>query len=151
MNEKIISIVCDILKTMWLFVIVIFVVVSFYKTHISVEKLESVLEELYEELDEAFEEVDYEQDTFVREIKELRERIKALEKTTNTASVIETIKNARFGIGTIMQRYNNNGTYYYMVKVDNDTAVIFSRDLFSVDETVIVCKVENTLFLIDIS
>ena len=32
------------------------------------------------ELDEAFEEVDYEQDTFVREIKELRERIKALEK-----------------------------------------------------------------------
>jgi hypothetical protein len=149
MNEKNISIV--ILGTMWIFVIAIFVVVSFYKTHISVEKLESVLEELYEELDEAFEEVDYEQDTFVREIKELRERIKALEKTTSTASDIETIKNAQFGIGTIMQRYNNNGTYCYMVKIDNDTAVISSRDLFSVDETVIVCKVENALFLIDIS
>jgi negative regulator of genetic competence, sporulation and motility len=109
------------------------------------------LEELYEELDEAFEEVDCEEDTFVREIKELRERIKALEKTKNTASVIETIKNAQFGIGTIMQRYNNNGTYYYMVKVDNDTAVISSRDLFSVDETVIVCRIDNALFLIDIS
>lgn len=145
MNEKNISIV--ILGTIWIFVIATFAVVSFAR----VKKLKSVLEELYEELDEAFEEVDYEQDTFVREIKELRERIKALEKTTNTVSDIETIKNAQFGIGTIMQRYNNNGTYYYMVKVDNDTAVISSRDLFSVDETVIVCKVENTLFLIDIS
>ena len=145
MNEKNISIV--ILVTIWIFVIATFAVVSFAR----VKKLESVLEELYEELDEAFEEVDCEQDTFVREIKELRERIKALEKTTNTVSDIETIKNAQFGIGTIMQRYNNNGTYYYMVKVDNDTAVISSRDLFSVDETVIVCKVENALFLIDIS
>jgi hypothetical protein len=44
-----------------------------------------------------------------------------------------------------------NGTYYYMVKVDNDTVVISSEDLFSVDETVIVCKAENALFLIDIS
>jgi hypothetical protein len=145
MNEKNISIV--ILGTMWIFVVAIFVVVSFAR----VKKLESVLEELYEELDEAFEEVDCEQDTFVREIKELRERIKALEKTTNTVSDIEKIKNAKFGIGTIMQRYNNNGTYYYMVKVDNDTGIISSRDLFSVDETVIVCKVENALFLIDIS
>lgn len=145
MNEKNISIV--ILGTMWIFVIATFAVVSFAR----VKKLESVLEELYEELDEAFEEVDCEEDAFVREIKELRERIKALEKTTNTVSDIETIKNAQFGIGTIMQRYNNNGTYYYMVKVDNDTAVISSRDLFSVDETVIVCKVENALFLIDIS
>ena len=145
MNEKNISIV--ILVTIWIFVIATFAVVSFAR----VKKLESVLEELYEELDEAFEEVDCEQDTFVREIKELRERIKALEKTTNTVSDIETIKNAQFGIGTIMQRYNNNGTYYYMVKVDNDTAVISSRYLFSVDETVIVCKVENALFLIDIS
>lgn len=145
MNEKIISIV--ILGTIWIFVIATFAVVSFAR----VKKLESVLEELYEELDEAFEEVDCEQDTFVREIKELRERIKALEKTTNTVSDIETIKNAQFGIGTIMQRYNNNGTYYYMVKVDNETGVISSRDLFSVDETVIVCKVENALFLIDIS
>jgi hypothetical protein len=151
MNEKIISIVCDILGVMWLFVIATFVVDGVYKTHISVEKLESTLEELYEELDEAFEEVDYEQDTFVREIKELRERIKALEKTTNTASVIETIKNAQFGIGTIMQRYNNNGTYCYMVKVDNDIVVISSEDLFSMNETVIVCKVDNALFLIDIS
>ena len=145
MNEKNISIV--ILVTIWIFVIATFAVVSFAR----VKKLKSVLEELFEELDEAFEEVDYEQDTFVREIKELRERIKALEKTTNTVSDIETIKNAQFGIGTIMQRYNNNGTYYYMVKVDNDTGVISSRDLFSVDETVIVCKVENALFLIDIS
>ena len=145
MNEKNISIV--ILVTIWIFVIATFAVVSFAR----VKKLKSILEELFEELDEAFEEVDYEQDTFVREIKELRERIKALEKTTNTVSDIETIKNARFGIGTIMQRYNNNGTYYYMVKVDNETGVISSRDLFSVDETVIVCKVENTLFLIDIS
>ena len=145
MNEKNISIV--ILGTIWIFVIATFAVVSFTR----VKKLESVLEELYEELDDAFEEADYEQDTFVYEIKELRERIKALEKTTNTVSDIETIKNAQFGIGTIMQRYNNNGTYYYMVKVDNDTAVISSRDLFSVDETVIVCKVENALFLIDIS
>jgi hypothetical protein len=145
MNEKNISIV--ILGTIWIFVIATFAIVSFAR----VKKLESVLEELYEELDEAFEEVDCEEDTFVREIKELRERIKALEKTTNTVSDIETIKNAQFGIGTIMQRYNNNGTYYYMVKVDNDTAVISSRDLFSVDETVIVCKVENALFLIDIS
>jgi cell division protein FtsB len=145
MNEKNISIV--ILVTIWIFVIATFAVVSFAR----VKKLESVLEELYEELDEAFEEVDCEQDTFVREIKELRERIKALEKTTNTVSDIETIKNAQFGIGTIMQRYNNNETYYYMVKVDNDTAVISSRYLFSVDETVIVCKVENALFLIDIS
>jgi hypothetical protein len=145
MNEKNISIV--ILVTIWVFVIATFSVVSFAR----VKKLESVLEELYEELDEAFEEVDCEEDTFVREIKELRERIKALEKTKNTANVIETIKNAQFGIGTIMQRYNNNGTYYYMVKIDNDTAVISSRDLFSVDETVIVCKVENALFLIDIS
>jgi hypothetical protein len=145
MNEKNISIV--ILVTIWIFVIATFAVVSFAR----VKKLESVLEKLYEELDEAFEEVDCEQDTFVREIKELRERIKALEKTTNTVSDIEKIKNAQFGIGTIMQRHNNNGTYYYMVKVDNDTAVISSRDLFSVDETVIVCKVENALFLIDIS
>lgn len=38
-----------------------------------------------------------------------------------------------------------------LLKVDNDTGVISSRDLFSVDETVIVCRVENTLFLIDIS
>ena len=145
MNEKNISIV--ILVTIWIFVIATFAVVSFAR----VKKLDSVLEEIYEELDEAFEEVDCEQDTFVREIKELRERIKALEKTTNTVSDIETIKNAQFGIGTIMQRYNNNETYYYMVKVDNDTAVISSRYLFSVDETVIVCKVENALFLIDIS
>ena len=145
MNEKNISIV--ILVTIWIFVIATFAVVSFAR----VKKLKSVLEELFEELEEAFEEVDYEQDTFVREIKELRERIKALEKTTNTVSDIETIKNAQFGIGTIMQRYNNNETYYYMVKVDNDTAVISSRYLFSVDETVIVCKVENALFLIDIS
>jgi hypothetical protein len=145
MNEKNISIV--ILGTIWIFVIAIFVVVSFAR----VKKLESVLEELYEELDEAFEEVDYEQDTFVREIKELRERIKVLEKTTNTVSVIETIKNAQFGIGTIMQRYNNNGTYCYIVKVDNETGVISSEDLFSVDETVIVCRIENALFLIDIS
>lgn len=145
MNEKNISIV--ILGTIWIFVIAAFAVVSFAR----VKKLKSVLEEFFEELDEAFEEVDYEQDTFVREIKELRERIKALEKTTNTVSDIETIKNAQFGIGTIMQRYNNNGTYYYMVKVDNDTAVISSEDLFSVDETVIVCKVDNALFLIDIS
>lgn len=145
MNEKNISIV--ILVTIWIFVIATFAVVSFAR----VKKLKSVLEEFFEELDEAFEEVDYEQDTFVREIEELRERIKALEKTTNTVSDIETIKNAQFGIGTIMQRYNNNGTYYYMVKVDNDTGVISSRDLFSVDEIVIVCKVENALFLIDIS
>jgi hypothetical protein len=145
MNEKNISIV--ILVTIWIFVIATFAVVSFAR----VKKLKSVLEELFEELEEAFEEVDYEQDTFVCEIKELRERIKALEKTTNTVSDIETIKNAQFGIGTIMQRYNNNGTYYYMVKVDNETGVISSKDLFSVDETVIVCKVENALFLIDIS
>jgi hypothetical protein len=145
MNEKNISIV--ILGTIWIFVIATFAVVSFAR----VKKLESVLEELYEELDEAFEEVDYEQDTFVREIKELRERIKALEKTTNTVSDIETIKNAQFGIGTIVHRLENNGVYYYTIKIDNDTAVISSRDLFSVDETVIVCKVENALFLIDIS
>jgi len=145
MNEKNISIV--ILVTIWTFVIATFAIVSFAR----VEKLESVLEELYEELDEAFEEVDCEEDTFVREIKELRERIKALEKTTNTASVIETIKNAQFGIGTIVHRLENNGVYYYTIKIDNDTAVISSKDLFSVDETVIVCKVENALFLIDIS
>ena len=145
MNEKNISIV--ILVTIWIFVIATFAVVSFAR----VKKLKSVLEELYEELDEAFEEVDCEQDTFVREIKELRERIKALEKTTNTVSDIETIKNAQFGIGTIVHRLENNGVYYYTIKIDNDTAVISSRDLFSVDETVIVCKVENTLFLIDIS
>lgn len=145
MNEKNISIV--ILVTMWIFVIATFTVVSFAR----VKKLESVLEELYEELDEAFEEVDYEQDTFVCEIKELRERIKVLEKTKNTTDVIETIKNARFEIGTIVHRLKNNGVYCYTVKVDNDTAVISSRDLFSVDETVLVCKVENTLFLIDIS
>jgi len=145
MNEKNISIV--ILGTIWIFVIATFAVVSFAR----VKKLESVLEELYEELDEAFEEVDYEQDTFVREIKELRERIKALEKTTNAASDIETIKNARFGIGTIVHRLKNNGVYYYTIKIDNDTAVISSKDLFSVNETVIVCRIENTLFLIDIS
>jgi len=145
MNEKNISIV--ILGTIWIFVIATFAVVSFAR----VKKLESVLEKLYEELDEAFEEVDYEQDTFVREIKELRERIKALEKTTNAASDIETIKNARFGIGTIVHRLKNNGVYYYTIKIDNDTAVISSKDLFSVNETVIVCRIENTLFLIDIS
>ena len=145
MNKKNISIV--ILGAMWIFVIATFAVVSFAR----VKKLESVLEELYEELDEAFEEVDYEQDTFVREIEELRERIKALEKTTNTVSDIETIKNAQFGIGTIVHRLKNNGVYYYTIKIDNDTAVISSRDLFSVDETVIVCRIENTLFLIDIS
>lgn len=145
MNEKNISIV--ILVTIWIFVIATFAVVSFAR----VKKLESVLEELYEELDEAFEEVDCEEDTFVREIKELRERIKALEKTINTVSDIETIKNAQFGIGTIVHRLENNGVYYYTIKIDNDTAVISSRDLFSVDETVIVCRVENTLLLIDIS
>jgi len=145
MNEKNISIV--ILVTIWIFVIATFAIVSFAR----VKKLESVLEELYEELDEAFEEVDCEEDTFVREIKELRERIKALEKTKNTASDIETIKNAQFGIGTIVHRLENNGVYYYTIKIDNDTAVISSRDLFSVDETVIVCRIENTLFLIDIS
>ena len=145
MNEKNISIV--ILVTIWIFVIATFAVVSFAR----VKKLESVLEELYEELDEAFEEVDCEEDTFVREIKELRERIKALEKTKNTASVIETIKNAQFGIGTIVHRLENNGVYYYTIKIDNDTAVISSRDLFSVDETVIVCRIENASFLIDIS
>ena len=145
MNEKNISIV--ILVTIWIFVIATFAVVSFAR----VKKLESVLEELYEELDEAFEEVDCEEDTFVREIEELRERIKALEKTTNTVSDIETIKNAQFGIGTIVHRLENNGVYYYTIKIDNDTAVISSRDLFSVDETVIVCRIENALFLIDIS
>ena len=145
MNEENISIV--ILVTIWIFVIATFAVVSFAR----VKKLKSVLEEFFEELDEAFEEVDYEQDTFVREIEELRERIKALEKTTNTVSDIETIKNAQFGIGTIVHRLENNGVYYYTIKIDNDTAVISSRDLFSVDETVIVCKVENALFLIDIS
>ena len=145
MNEKNISIV--ILVTIWIFVIATFAIVSFAR----VKKLESVLEELFEELEEAFEEVDYEQDTFIREIEGLRERIKALEKTKNTASVIETIKNAQFGIGTIVHRLENNGVYYYTIKIDNDTAVISSRDLFSVDETVIVCKVENALFLIDIS
>jgi hypothetical protein len=145
MNEKNISIV--ILVTIWIFVIATFAVVSFAR----VKKLESVLEELYEELDEAFEEVDCEEDTFVREIKELRERIKALEKTKNTASDIETIKNAQFGIGTIVHRFENNGVYYYTIKIDNDTAVISSKDLFSVNETVIVCRIENTLFLIDIS
>lgn len=145
MNEKNISIV--ILVTIWIFVIATFAVVSFAR----VKKLESVLEKLYEELDEAFEEVDCEEDTFVREIKELRERIKALEKTTNTVSVIETIKNAQFGIGTIVHRLENNGVYYYTIKIDNDTGVISSEDLFSVDETVIVCRIENTLFLIDIS
>ena len=145
MNKKNISIV--ILVTIWIFVIATFAVVSFAR----VKKLKSVLEEFFEELDEAFEEVDYEQDTFVREIEELRERIKALEKTTNTVSDIETIKNAQFGIGTIVHRLENNGVYYYTIKIDNDTAVISSRDLFSVDETVIVCKVENALFLIDIS
>ena len=145
MNEKNISIV--ILVTIWIFVIATFAVVSFAR----VKKLKSVLEEFFEELDEAFEEVDYEQDTFVREIKELRERIEALEKTTNTVSDIETIKNAQFGIGTIVHRLENNGVYYYTIKIDNDTAVISSRDLFSVDETVIVCRVENTLLLIDIS
>jgi len=145
MNEKNISIV--ILVTIWIFVIATFAVVSFAR----VKKLKSVLEEFFEELDEAFEEVDYEQDTFVREIEELRERIKALEKTTNTVSDIETIKNAQFGIGTIVHRLENNGVYYYTIKIDNDTAVISSKDLFSVDETVIVCKVENALFLIDIS
>jgi cell division protein FtsB len=145
MNEKNISIV--ILVTIWIFVIATFAVVSFAR----VKKLESVLEELYEELDEAFEEVDCEEDTFVREIKELRERIKALEKTTNTVSDIETIKNAQFGIGTIVHRFENNGVYYYTIKIDNDTAVISSKDLFSVNETVLVCRIENTLFLIDIS
>ena len=145
MNEKNISIV--ILVTIWIFVIATFAVVSFAR----VKNLKSVLEELFEELEEAFEEVDYEQDTFVCEIKELRERIKALEKTTNTVSDIETIKNARFGIGTIVHRLEINGVYYYIIKIDNDTAVISSRDLFSVDETVIVCRIENTLFLIDIS
>ena len=145
MNKKNISIV--ILVTIWIFVIATFAVVSFAR----VKKLKSVLEEFFEELDEAFEEVDYEQDTFVREIEELRERIKALEKTTNTVSDIETIKNAQFGIGTIVHRLENNGVYYYTIKIDNDTAVISSRDLFSVDETVIVCRIENTLFLIDIS
>lgn len=145
MNEKNISIV--ILVTIWIFVIATFAVVSFAR----VKNLKSVLEELFEELEEAFEEVDYEQDTFVHEIEELRERIKALEKTKNTASDIETIKNAQFGIGTIVHRLENNGVYYYTIKIDNDTAVISSRDLFSVDETVIVCKVENALFLIDIS
>ena len=145
MNEKNISIV--ILVTIWIFVIATFAVVSFAR----VKNLKSVLEELFEELEEAFEEVDYEQDTFVCEIKELRERIKALEKTTNTVSDIETIKNAQFGIGTIVHRLENNGVYYYTIKIDNDTAVISSRDLFSVDETVIVCRVENTLLLIDIS
>ena len=145
MNEKNISIV--ILVTMWIFVIATFAVVSFAR----VKKLESVLEELFEELEEAFEEVDYEQDAFVCEIKELRERIKALEKTTNTVSDIETIKNAQFGIGTIVHRLENNGVYYYIIKIDNDTAVISSKDLFSVDEMVIVCRIENTLFLIDIS
>jgi len=145
MNEKNISIV--ILVTIWIFVIATFAVVSFAR----VKKLKSVLEEFFEELEEAFEEVDYEQDTFVREIEELRERIKALEKTTNTVSDIETIKNAQFGIGTIVHRLENNGVYYYTIKIDNDTAVISSKDLFSVDETVIVCKVENALFLIDIS
>ena len=145
MNEKNISIV--ILVTIWIFVIATFAVVSFAR----VKNLKSVLEELFEELEEAFEEVDYEQDTFVREIEELRERIKALEKTTNTVSDIETIKNAQFGIGTIVHRLENNGVYYYTIKIDNDTAVISSRDLFSVDETVIVCRVENTLLLIDIS
>ncbi|MBP7211190.1 MAG: hypothetical protein KBA02_08390 [Paludibacteraceae bacterium] len=145
MNEKNISIV--ILVTIWIFVIATFAVVSFAR----VKNLKSVLEELFEELEEAFEEVDYEQDTFVREIEELRERIKALEKTKNTANVIETIKNAQFEIGTIVHRLENNGVYYYTIKIDNDTAVISSRDLFSVDETVIVCQVENTLLLIDIS
>ena len=145
MNEKNISIV--ILVTIWIFVIATFAAVSFAR----VKKLKSVLEELFEELEEAFEEVDYEQDTFVYEIKELRERIKAIEKTKNTASDIETIKNAQFGIGTIVHRLENNGVYYYTIKIDNDTAVISSKDLFSVDETVIVCKVENALFLIDIS
>lgn len=145
MNEKNISIV--ILVTIWIFVIATFAVVSFAR----VKNLKSVLEELFEELEEAFEEVDYEQDTFVHEIEELRERIKALEKTKNTASDIETIKNAQFGIGTIVHRLENNGVYYYTIKIDNDTAVISSRDLFSVDETVIVCRVENTLLLIDIS
>ena len=75
-----VNIVCEILRTMLLFVMAIFVVNSFYKTHASIEKLESGLEELFEELEEAFEEVDSEQDTFVHEIKELREHIKALEK-----------------------------------------------------------------------
>ena len=140
MNEKNISIV--ILVTIWIFVIATFAVVSFAR----VKKTKASWKKLYEELDEAFEEVDYEQDTFVREIKELRERIKALEKTTNTVSDIETIKNAQFGIGTIVHRLENNGVYYYTIKIDNDTAVISSRDLFSVDETVIVCKVENALF-----
>jgi hypothetical protein len=145
MNEKNISIV--ILVTIWIFVIATFAIVSFAR----VKKLESVLEELFEELEEAFEEVDYEQDTFIREIEGLRERIKALEKTKNTASDIETIKNAQFGIGTIVHRLENNGVYYYTIKIDNDTAVISSKDLFSVDEMVIVCRVENTSFLIDIS
>ena len=103
----------------------IFVIATFAVVSFArVKKLESVLEE---------------------------ERIKALEKTKNTASVIETIKNAQFGIGTIVHRLKNNGVYYYTIKIDNDTAVISSEDLFSVDETVIVCKVENALFLIDIS
>ena len=72
--------------TIWIFVIATFAVVSFAR----VKKLKSVLEEFFEELDEAFEEVDYEQDTFVREIKELRERIKALEKTTNSDAIISS-------------------------------------------------------------
>jgi predicted PurR-regulated permease PerM len=136
MNEKNISIV--ILGTIWLFVIAIFVVSVFIyeirelgerikALEKTTEEVDSVLEELYEELD------------------------KALEKTTNTVSVIETIKNAQFGIGTIVHRLENNGVYYYTIKIDNDTAVISSKDLFSVNETVIVCRIENTLFLIDIS
>lgn len=143
MNEKIISIVCDILRTMWLFVIVIFVVVSFYKTHISVEKLESVLEELYEELDEAFEEVDCEEDAFVCEIKELRERIKALEKTTNTVGDIETIKNAQFGLGTVKERIRNDNGYHYVIEIGDQIGLFESEDLFSVGEFVLVVEIEE--------
>ena len=47
----------ETIRTIVLFVIAIFVVVSFYKTYISIEKLESVLEELYEEAFEALKEL----------------------------------------------------------------------------------------------
>ena len=123
MNEK--NIYCYFSDYMD-FVIATFEVVSFAR----VKKLKSVLEELFEELDEAFEEVDYEQDTFVYEIKELRERIKALEKTTNTVSDIETIKNAQFGIGTIMQRYNNNRTFIIWLRLTT-TQRLFQAETYS--------------------